>query len=106
MGARTVRRIPIPSALSHQALREARRPNPPSAVLKRHAVEVEMIGRTRCVWLDGHLARQEPVIVHLNGGAYVSGPFASDWARSEERRVGKERRTRVSTARALRRVCQ
>ena len=82
VGARTVRRIPIPSALSHQALREARRPNPPSAVLKRHAVEVEMIGRTRCVWLDGHLARQEgdPVIVHLNSGAYVSGPFASDWA--------------------------
>lgn len=82
VGARTVRRIPIPSALSHSALREARRPLPPGAVLKRHSVEVEMIGRTRCVWLDGHRAGQDGrgVIVHLHGGAYVSGPFASDWA--------------------------
>lgn len=78
-GARTVRRIPIPSAVSLPALREARRARPQAGVLKRHGVEVEMIGRTRCVWLDEHRADQG-VIVHLHGGAYVSGPFASDWA--------------------------
>ncbi|MGO2719244.1 MAG: alpha/beta hydrolase fold domain-containing protein [Brachybacterium tyrofermentans] len=78
-GARAVRRIPIPSALTHQALREARSPHPPSHVLKAHAVENEMIGRTRSVWLDEHRA-DRGIIVFLHGGAYVSGPFASDWA--------------------------
>lgn len=78
-GARAVRRIPIPSTLSHQALSEARRPNPPGHVLKSHAIEPEMIGRTRTVWLDEHRA-ENGVIVFLHGGAYVSGPFASDWA--------------------------
>lgn len=78
-GARTVSRIPIPSTLTHQALREARRPLPPSSVLKAHAVEVQMLGRTRSVWLDRHRA-SEGIIVHLHGGAYVSGPFTSDWA--------------------------
>ncbi|MGY5764216.1 alpha/beta hydrolase fold domain-containing protein [Brachybacterium sp. DNPG3] len=72
-------RIPIPSVLTHQALREARRPLPPSGVLKAHAVEGEMLGRTRSVWLDRHRA-SEGIIVHLHGGAYVSGPYASDWA--------------------------
>lgn len=79
IGARSVRRIPIPSAMSLSALKEARRPSPPGAVQKRHAVEVEMIGRTRCVWLDGHRA-DRGVIAHLHSGAYVSGPFAGDWA--------------------------
>lgn len=78
-GARAVRRIPIPSALTHQALREARSPQPPSHVQKAHAVENEMIGRTRTVWLDGHRA-DRGILVFLHGGAYVSGPFASDWA--------------------------
>lgn len=78
-GARTVSRIPIPSVVSLPALREARRALPPGDVQKRHGVEVEMIGRTRCVWLDGHRADQG-VIVHLHGGAFVSGPFAADWA--------------------------
>lgn len=78
-GARAVRRIPIPATLSHQALSEARRPNPPGHVLKSHAIEPEMIGRTRTVWLDEHRAGNG-VIVYLHGGAYVSGPFASDWA--------------------------
>lgn len=78
-GARAVRRIPIPAALSHQALSEARRPNPPGHVLKSHAIEPEMIGRTRTIWLDEHRA-ENGVIVYLHGGAYVSGPFASDWA--------------------------
>lgn len=78
-GARTVRRIPIPSTLTHQALREARSPQPPTHVQKAHAVEQEMPGRTRAVWLDRHHAEQG-LIVHLHGGAYVSGPFASDWA--------------------------
>lgn len=78
-GARAVRRIPIPSALSHQALREARSPQPPGHVQKNHAIEQEMIGRTRAVWLDGHRA-ERGIVVHLPGGAYVSGPFTSDWA--------------------------
>lgn len=78
-GASAVRRIPIPSTLTHQALSEARRPQPPSHVLKAHAIESEMIGRTRSVWLDEHRA-ENGIIVHLHGGAYVSGPFASDWA--------------------------
>ncbi|GAA1487768.1 alpha/beta hydrolase fold domain-containing protein [Brachybacterium sacelli] len=78
-GARAVRRIPIPSTLSHQALREARSPQPPSHVQKTHAVEDEMIGRTRTVWLDRHRA-ELGLIIFLHGGAYVSGPFASDWA--------------------------
>ena len=78
-GARTVRRIPIPSAVSLPALQEARRARPQGGVLKRHGVEVEVLGRTRCIWLDEHRAAQG-IIVHLHGGAYVSGPFASDWA--------------------------
>ncbi|MGO2193500.1 MAG: alpha/beta hydrolase fold domain-containing protein [Brachybacterium sp.] len=78
-GARAVRRIPIPAALSHQALSEARRPNPPGHVLKSHAIEPEMIGRTRTIWLDEHRA-ENGIIIYLHGGAYVSGPFASDWA--------------------------
>jgi len=78
-GARAVRRIPIPSTLTHQALREARSPQPPGHVMKSHAIEPEMIGRTRTVWLDEHRASRG-LIVYLHGGAYVSGPFASDWA--------------------------
>lgn len=78
VGARTVRRVPIPSAVSNHALREARRPNPPGSVQKTHAIDIEMIGRTRCVWLDAHHI-DRGLIVHLHGGAYVSGPFASDW---------------------------
>ncbi|MDN6301757.1 MAG: alpha/beta hydrolase [Brachybacterium sp.] len=78
-GARAVRRIPIPSTLTHQALREARSPLPPGHVLKTHAIEHEMIGRTRTVWLDEHRS-ENGLIVFLHGGAYVSGPFASDWA--------------------------
>ncbi|PMC74993.1 alpha/beta hydrolase fold domain-containing protein [Brachybacterium sp. UMB0905] len=78
-GVRAVRRIPIPAALSHSALREARRATPPGHVQKAHAIEQEMIGRTRTVWLDRHRA-DRGLIVFLHGGAYVSGPFASDWA--------------------------
>src|SRR5699024_9872078 len=78
-GARAVRRIPIPSTVTHQALREARSPLPPGHVLKTHAIEHEMIGRTRTIWLDEHRA-DGGIIVFLHGGAYVSGPFASDWA--------------------------
>jgi acetyl esterase/lipase len=78
-GARAAARIPIPSALTHQALREARSPQPPSHVMKSHAIEGEMIGRTRTVWLDRHRL-DGGLIVHLHGGAYVSGPFTSDWA--------------------------
>ncbi|HJC69526.1 alpha/beta hydrolase fold domain-containing protein [Brachybacterium sp. EE-P12] len=78
-GARAAARIPIPSALTHQALREARSPQPPSHVLKSHAVEAEMIGRTRTVWLDRHHLGNG-LIIHLHGGAYVSGPFTSDWS--------------------------
>ena len=78
VGVRTVRRVPIPSAVTNHALREARRSLPPGSVQKRHAVDVEMIGRTRCVWLDGH-RRDQGLIIHLHGGAYVSGPFTGDW---------------------------
>lgn len=78
-GARAVRRLPIPSTLTHQALREARSPQPPGHVQKAHAVETEMLGRTRTVWLDPHRA-DNGIIVHLHGGAYVSGPFSSDWS--------------------------
>src|SRR5690606_23854119 len=78
-GARAVRRIPIPSALTHQALREARSPQPPTHVLKAHAIEQEMLGRTRTIWLDEHRADQG-IVVFLHGGAYVSGPFTSDWS--------------------------
>ncbi len=78
IGARTVARVPIPSAITTHALREARMALPPGGVQKRHAVDVEMVGRTRCVWLDRHHADQG-VIVHLHGGAYTSGPFAADW---------------------------
>ncbi|EWS79825.1 alpha/beta hydrolase [Brachybacterium phenoliresistens] len=78
IGARTVRRLPMPSGVYTTSLREARRPLPPGAVLKRHAVDPEMIDRTRAVWLDRHRA-DRGVIVHLHGGAYVSGPFAGDW---------------------------
>lgn len=76
--ARTLYRVPVPPAVYTHALQEARRPMPPGGVLKRHAVDVEMLGRTRCVWLDRHRA-ENGVLVHLHGGAYVSGPFAGDW---------------------------
>lgn len=78
VGARAVKRVPIPTVLSAHAMREARSPMPPAFVQKRHAVDVEMIGRTRCVWLDRHHV-DRGLIVHLHGGAYLSGPFASDW---------------------------
>ena len=89
VGARTVRRVPIPSAVTNHALREARRSLPPGAVQKRHAVDVEMIGRTRCVWLDGH-HRDRGLIVHLHGGAYVQGESRQTWEWLEEvaRRAG------------------
>ncbi|MCL6422579.1 alpha/beta hydrolase [Brachybacterium sp. JHP9] len=79
VGARTVRRMPLPRPLYTHTVREARRPLPPGAVQKRHAIDTEMVGRTRCLWLDRHRA-DEGVIVHLHSGAYVSGPFSGDWA--------------------------
>ena len=78
ISARAVARIPIPAAVTTHALREARRALPPGHVQQRHAVDVELLGRTRCVWLDRH-HRDQGLIVHLPGGAYVSGPFAADW---------------------------
>ena len=88
-GARAAARIPIPSALTHQALREARSPQPPSHVLKSHAIEQEMIGRTRTVWLDRH-HRGNGLIIHLHGGAYVQGESRQTWEWLEEvaRRAG------------------
>lgn len=79
VGARAAVRVPIPTALSTHAMREARTAMPPGFVQKKHAIDVEMLGRTRCVWLDRHHA-DKGVIVHLHGGAYLSGPFAADWA--------------------------
>jgi monoterpene epsilon-lactone hydrolase len=73
-----VRRLPLPRGVYTNALREARRPLPPGKVQKTHAVDVEMIGRTRCVWLDRHLA-DRGIVVHLHSGAFVSGPFQGDW---------------------------
>ena len=78
VGARAVYRTPVPPAVYTHALREARRPLPPGGVQKAHAIDLEMIDRTRCVWLDRHKA-DRGVIVHLHGGAYVSGPFMGDW---------------------------
>lgn len=89
IGARTVHRIPVPSAVYTHSLREARRPGPPGGVQKAHAVDLEMIGRTRCVWLDRHKA-DRGVIVHLHGGAYVSGPFAGDWEWLSEQAAAAE----------------
>lgn len=76
--ARTLYRLPLPPGAYVHALREARRALPPTSVQVRHKVGVEMLGRTRAVWLDQHLADQG-VIVHLPGGAYASGPFMGDW---------------------------
>lgn len=78
LGARTVRNMPLPAGVYRGSLREARRPLPPGGVQKRHAVDLEMIARTRTVWLDRHRA-DRGVLVHLPGGAYVSGPFRGDW---------------------------
>lgn len=78
MAGRTLRRLPLPKAFYTHTLREARRPMPGGGVLKRHAVDVEMIDRTRCVWLDRHHA-SNGVLVHLHGGAFLSGPFPGDW---------------------------
>lgn len=68
----------MPGTVYTTSLREARRPLPPAGVQKAHAVDVEMLGRTRCVWLDRHKAA-DGVIVHLHSGAYVTGPFLGDW---------------------------
>lgn len=78
VGARAVYRTPLPPVIYTHGLREARRPLPPGGVQKAHAIDVEMIDRTRCVWLDRHHA-DAGVLVHLHGGAFVSGPFAGDW---------------------------
>lgn len=78
VGARAVRRAPVPPVVYTHGLREVRRPLPPGGVQKAHAIDVEMIDRTRCVWLDRHKA-DRGVIVHLHGGAFVSGPFVGDW---------------------------
>lgn len=76
--ARTVHHTPVPPSVYIHGLREARRPLPPGGVQKAHAIDLEMIDRTRCVWLDRHRA-DHGVLVHLHGGAFVSGPFAGDW---------------------------
>lgn len=78
VSARAVRRMPLPRSLYTGSASQARRSLPGGAVQKRHAIDVEMIGRTRGVWLDRHLAEQG-IIVHLHGGAFVSGPFGGDW---------------------------
>lgn len=78
VSARAVYRTPVPPVIYTHGLREARRPLPPGRVQKAHAIDLEMIDRTRCVWLDRHHADQG-VLVHLHGGAYVSGPFTGDW---------------------------
>lgn len=78
IGARTVRRMPLPSGIYTSGLREARRPLPPGPVQKRHAIDLEMVDRTRVVWLDRHLA-DNGVIVHAPGGLFLSGPFRGDW---------------------------
>lgn len=78
VSARAVHRTPVPPVIYTHGLREARRPLPPGGVQKAHAIDLEMIDRTRCVWLDRHRA-DSGIIVHLHGGAFVSGPFAGDW---------------------------
>ncbi|MGP9694750.1 alpha/beta hydrolase fold domain-containing protein [Brachybacterium sp. AOP25-B2-12] len=78
LAGRTAYRLPMPSAVYTNGLREARRALPPGRVQKSHAVDLQMIGRTRCVWLDRHHA-DRGVLVHLHGGAFVSGPFTGDW---------------------------
>lgn len=78
VSARAVHRTPVPPVVYTHGLREARRPLPPGGVQKAHAIDLEMIDRTRCVWLDRHRA-DNGIIVHLHGGAFVSGPFAGDW---------------------------
>ncbi|MGQ4496107.1 alpha/beta hydrolase fold domain-containing protein [Dermabacteraceae bacterium P13101] len=74
----TVKRIPIPGPVYTSSLRTARRSLPGVGVQRKHAVDVEMINRTRTVWLDRH-RRENGLIVYLHGGAFVAGPFPGDW---------------------------
>ncbi|CAM4020665.1 alpha/beta hydrolase [Helcobacillus massiliensis] len=78
IAVRAVRQAPLPGWVYTTGFGKARMATPTGAVLKRHAVDVAMINRTRTVWLDRHKA-DNGVIVYLHGGAYVSGPFAFDW---------------------------
>lgn len=83
VSARAVRSVPLPASLYTGSLREMRKAYPPSDVQKRHAIDVEVINRTRTVWLDRHLA-DRGVIVHIPGGFYLSGPLRGDWKWASE----------------------
>lgn len=75
---RTIKRMPLPTWVYTSGFGKARVAQPGGAVLKKHAVDVAMVARTRVVWLDRHKAANG-IIVHVHGGSYVSGPFAWDW---------------------------
>ncbi|MDO5644582.1 MAG: alpha/beta hydrolase fold domain-containing protein [Dermabacter sp.] len=78
IAGRTLIRTPLPAWAYTSTFGKFRVPSPTTAVLKKHAVDIELVDRTRVVWLDRHKAANG-VIVYLHGGGYVSGPFQGDW---------------------------
>ena len=78
LAGRTIKRMPMPTWVYTSGFGKARVAQPGGAVLKKHAVDVSIVARTRVVWLDRHKAANG-IILHIHGGSYVSGPFSWDW---------------------------
>lgn len=78
ISARAVTKTVLPDWVYTSTFGKARVANPPSAVRKKHAIDIELINRTRVVWLDKHRSAQG-VIVYIHAGGYVSGPFYGEW---------------------------
>ncbi|WP_058234697.1 alpha/beta hydrolase fold domain-containing protein [Devriesea agamarum] len=76
--AGAVWRLPLPDRLYTKSFGFVRQAVPGGSIQRRHAVDVEMIGRARTVWLDRHKA-DAGIVIHLHGGAYLAGPLGGDW---------------------------
>lgn len=78
IAGRTLTRTPLPDFVYEIGFGKVRIAKPPAPVQKRHAIDIELINRTRTVWLDKHKA-DRGIIVYLHGGSYMAGPFVGDW---------------------------
>lgn len=78
IAGRTLTRTPLPDWAYSTAFGKVRISSPGGGVAKKHAVDVELLDRTRVVWLDKHKAAAG-IVVYLHGGGYSCGPFAGDW---------------------------
>lgn len=89
IAGRTLTRTPLPDWAYSTAFGKVRIPVPGGKVAKRHAVDVELINRTRVVWLDRHKAAAG-IVIYLHGGGYSAGPFTGEWQWLSQQVDGRE----------------